>query len=247
MLAVQVWSLGSGRPPGGGNGHPLQYPRLGHPMDRGAWPPWVLQGVGHDWVTNTDYRGGTTLAVRWLRLCDTKAVPEVQSPVGELRSCVPRATAYSKNSELMETKRGWRLSWKPCVSRSRRGNEPGSKALAESRCLGPAWADKADGWDCLRRGVCRGLPARFWLAEPSSVCVWVYLGLEVGGLALVFLECSVIRAILGRFPYRMGWGHPPGILFPVDFRRALQCLDCEFHLLCLLAVCWEGFCSRVPR
>ena len=28
---------GSGRPPGGGHGNPLQYSRLEHPMDRGAW------------------------------------------------------------------------------------------------------------------------------------------------------------------------------------------------------------------
>ena len=28
---------GSGRPPGGGNGNPLQYSCLGNPMDRGAW------------------------------------------------------------------------------------------------------------------------------------------------------------------------------------------------------------------
>ena len=28
---------GSGRSPGGGNGHPLQYSCLGNPMDRGAW------------------------------------------------------------------------------------------------------------------------------------------------------------------------------------------------------------------
>ena len=28
---------GSGRSPGGGNGNPLQYSCLGHPMDRGAY------------------------------------------------------------------------------------------------------------------------------------------------------------------------------------------------------------------
>ena len=40
---------GSGRPPGGGHGNPLQY-CLENPMDRGAW--WAAiqwsQGVGHD-------------------------------------------------------------------------------------------------------------------------------------------------------------------------------------------------------
>ena len=30
-------SPGSGRPPGGGNGNPLQYPCLENPMDRRAW------------------------------------------------------------------------------------------------------------------------------------------------------------------------------------------------------------------
>ena len=28
---------GLGRSPGGGNGNPLQYPRLENPTDRGAW------------------------------------------------------------------------------------------------------------------------------------------------------------------------------------------------------------------
>ena len=76
---------------------------------------------------------------------------------------------------------------------------------------------------------------------------------EVGGLVLVFLECSEIGASLDWFLYQMGWGHPWGIPFPVDFRRALQGLDCEFHLLCLWAICWEGAMTlgvsnlRVPR
>ena len=35
---------GSGRPPGVGNGNPLQYYCLGNPMDRGAW--WAaIRGV----------------------------------------------------------------------------------------------------------------------------------------------------------------------------------------------------------
>ena len=35
---------GSGRSPGGGHGHPLQYSCLGNPMDRGAW--WAaVRGV----------------------------------------------------------------------------------------------------------------------------------------------------------------------------------------------------------
>ena len=44
---------GSGRSPGEGNGHPLQYSCLENPMDRGAW--WttvhVVTRVGHDLVT----------------------------------------------------------------------------------------------------------------------------------------------------------------------------------------------------
>ena len=32
---------GLGRAPGGGNGNPLQYPRLENPMDRGAWQATV--------------------------------------------------------------------------------------------------------------------------------------------------------------------------------------------------------------
>ena len=40
-LLVNVGDLGSvpgsGRPPGEGNGNPLQYSCLGNPMDRGAW------------------------------------------------------------------------------------------------------------------------------------------------------------------------------------------------------------------
>ena len=35
------WILGPGRPPGGGNGNPLQYSCPGNLMDRGAW--WVGQ------------------------------------------------------------------------------------------------------------------------------------------------------------------------------------------------------------
>ena len=35
---------GSGRSPGEGNGHPLQYTCLENPMDRGAW--WATQSMG---------------------------------------------------------------------------------------------------------------------------------------------------------------------------------------------------------
>ena len=51
------WIPGSGRSPGEGNGNPLQYPCLGNPMHRGAWPtysPWgcksfTVRGVVKEW------------------------------------------------------------------------------------------------------------------------------------------------------------------------------------------------------
>ena len=45
---------GSGRPPGEGNGNPLQYPCLENPMVRGACSlqSMGLQRVGHDWATS---------------------------------------------------------------------------------------------------------------------------------------------------------------------------------------------------
>ena len=45
--------LGSGRPPGEGNGSPLKYSCLEHPMDRGAWRATGhgIARVGHDLVT----------------------------------------------------------------------------------------------------------------------------------------------------------------------------------------------------
>ena len=40
---------GSGRPPGEGNGNPLQYSCLENPMDRGAW--WAtFYGVAKNWT-----------------------------------------------------------------------------------------------------------------------------------------------------------------------------------------------------
>ena len=41
---------GSGRPPGGGHGNPLQYSCLENPVDRGAWCTtfMVSQRVGQD-------------------------------------------------------------------------------------------------------------------------------------------------------------------------------------------------------
>ena len=40
---------GSGRSPGGEDGHPLQYSCLGNPTDRGAW--WaIVRGVAKSWT-----------------------------------------------------------------------------------------------------------------------------------------------------------------------------------------------------
>ena len=40
---------GSGRPPGAGNGNPLQYPCLEESMDRGAWQATVFR-VAHSQI-----------------------------------------------------------------------------------------------------------------------------------------------------------------------------------------------------
>ena len=37
LLTQETWVQSLGRSPGGGHGNPLQYSRLGNPMDRGAW------------------------------------------------------------------------------------------------------------------------------------------------------------------------------------------------------------------
>ena len=44
---------GSGRFPGEGNGHPLQYSCLGNPMDRGAWQATV-HGISKSWTRLSD-------------------------------------------------------------------------------------------------------------------------------------------------------------------------------------------------
>ena len=46
---TEVWSLGQGRAPGGGNGNPLQYSCLESPMDRAAWPA-TAHGVAKGWT-----------------------------------------------------------------------------------------------------------------------------------------------------------------------------------------------------
>ena len=44
---------GSGRSPGEGNGNPLQYSCLEHPMDRGAWQTTVHE-VAKSWTRQGD-------------------------------------------------------------------------------------------------------------------------------------------------------------------------------------------------
>ena len=50
---------GSGRSPGEGNGHPLQYSCLGNPMDRGAWQATVhdRERVGYNLATKQQEPG----------------------------------------------------------------------------------------------------------------------------------------------------------------------------------------------
>ena len=43
------WISGSGRPPGGGNGNPLQYFCMGNIMDRGAWRA-IIHRVAKSWT-----------------------------------------------------------------------------------------------------------------------------------------------------------------------------------------------------
>ena len=50
---------GSGRPPGVGNGNPLQYSCLNNPMDRGAW-----QATGHEELDMTEMKQTMTLITK---------------------------------------------------------------------------------------------------------------------------------------------------------------------------------------
>ena len=56
---------GLGRPPGEGNGNPLQYSCLENPMDRGVWQAIVpgVARVGHDLVTQESERLNTWLGI----------------------------------------------------------------------------------------------------------------------------------------------------------------------------------------
>ena len=63
---------GSGRTPGEGNGHPLEYSCLGNPMEWKSlvgYSPWGCQGVGHVLVTKQQQIQQKTLAGRDTELC----------------------------------------------------------------------------------------------------------------------------------------------------------------------------------
>ena len=79
---MQVWSLGAGRPPGGGNGNPLQYSWLESSMDRGAW--WAtVHGVAEsdmaEWVNTC---GESRFLWGW-HILGTAGGPAYQSRVSE--------------------------------------------------------------------------------------------------------------------------------------------------------------------
>ena len=59
---MAVWSLGQGRSPGGGNGNPLQYSCLKHPMDGGACG---LQSLESQRVKHGQAAKHTHCAVTW--------------------------------------------------------------------------------------------------------------------------------------------------------------------------------------
>ena len=61
---------GSGRPPGGGHGNPLQYSCLKNPMDRGA-----------GWATVHSVAAAAA-ATKWLQSCPTLCDPRDSSPPG---------------------------------------------------------------------------------------------------------------------------------------------------------------------
>ena len=63
---------GSGRSPGGLNGNPLQYSRLGNPMDRGAWQATV-HGVAKE--SDTTYRlKNNNVCVYLINNCNMKTI-----------------------------------------------------------------------------------------------------------------------------------------------------------------------------
>ena len=70
---------GSGRPPGEGNGNPLQYSCLENPMDGGVW--WAtVHGVAKSWTRMSDF---TLLHFNVLMVFKAVAIEEIKQ--GECR------------------------------------------------------------------------------------------------------------------------------------------------------------------
>ena len=63
---------GSGRPPGGGNGNPLQYSYLENPMDREAWKATVYGAAkSQTWLSDkVDWKVKVKVAQLYPTLCD---------------------------------------------------------------------------------------------------------------------------------------------------------------------------------
>ena len=55
---------GSGRSPGEGNGNPLQYSRLGNPMDRGGWQAAVCRVTELDMTERLSVHAGCKVEVQ---------------------------------------------------------------------------------------------------------------------------------------------------------------------------------------
>ena len=128
MQETWVWSLGSKRSTGEGNGNPLQYSCLENSMDRGAWratvhrvakswiwlmwlsmhAPWVQHlarssryySVLHFFVKT---HVGTSLVVQQLRICLAMQGMRVRFLVGELRSHMPNKDPVSQIKESFFT------------------------------------------------------------------------------------------------------------------------------------------------
>ena len=78
MQETQVLSLGQEDSPGGGNGNPLQYSRLGKPMDRGAW--WAtVHGVAKSWTRLSMHEQAANNKPEGLEDCSFRALSSVHS------------------------------------------------------------------------------------------------------------------------------------------------------------------------
>ena len=91
---------GSERPPGGGNGNPLQYSCLENSMDRGVW--WAQsrepQRVGHDRATehtqHTEVRDGLGF-LRFYFLAPPRDIQDLSSPTRDQTHILSSGSAAS--------------------------------------------------------------------------------------------------------------------------------------------------------